>query len=288
MNPTTDWTSALAIVAAGLVLGALIFFASQRRKASAVPTPPKKTKSATAGFVWGIACTLIAGGILYYVSTYATPDGASDEQRIARAKDAFTRNDLMAAFEETKAVLEHNPNEPRALTYNAVVRMAMGDPGQAKKMLEQATERDPKLLDAWVALASARKQSGDAVGASAAINAAIAQYPAEEQRLRDVFAQMEEPQKSELPPEHPPLSLAKMNAPGPAAAADSRPIRITLTVDPSSTVKSGIVYVIARGAEAGHPVAVRRIEATAFPLSLDLSASDAMMRPKPARRSRSA
>jgi hypothetical protein len=54
------------------------------------------------------------------------------------------------------------------------------------------------------------------------------------------------------------------------------PIQITLMLDSSSRLKSGVVYVIARGAEARHPVAVRRIDAPGFPLSLELGAGDTM------------
>jgi hypothetical protein len=42
-------------------------------------------------------------------------------------------------------------------------------------------------------------------------------------------------------------------------------------------VKSGVVYVIARGEKAGHPVAVRRIDAAAFPISIELGTADSMM-----------
>jgi cytochrome c-type biogenesis protein CcmH len=63
----------------------------------------------------------------------------------------------------------------------------------------------------------------------------------------------------------------------PAAAASSQPIHVTLSLDPSATVKSGVVYVIARGEKAGHPVAVRRIDAAAFPISIELGTADSMM-----------
>lgn len=78
-----------------------------------------------------------------------------------------------------------------------------------------------------------------------------------------------------MPPDHPPFPGMEAAAQEPNTSA--RPIQITLMLDPSSTLKSGVVYVIARGAEAGHPVAVRRIDAPGFPLSLELSANDAMM-----------
>ena len=329
MNAPTDWASALAILAAGLILGLLVFFVSRRRKASAParrseletrrdalvqqlrdlpedsadedrawleeetaevlrqlddlpaapaePSLPAKPRSATAAFVWGVVCTLVAGGIVYYASTLAS-DNTNVDAQITQAKDAFARNDLVAAFEQTNAVLAKNPDEPRALTYNAVVRLSMGEIDKASSMLERATQKDPKLLDAWVALAQTRLHAGRQKEAAAAIEAAIAQHPEEEKRIRDVFATMQKPAAStaELPPNHPPL-------PGHDAAATmpppstSQPIHITLSLDASTPQRGGVIYVIARGAEAGHPVAVRRIDTNAFPVTLDLGGEDSMM-----------
>jgi len=325
MNPSTDWASALAILAAGLVLGLLVFFASRRRKASAngkrrdlearrdalvqqlrdlgddvtddertslesetaevlraldhLPaatsneSPAPRPRSAASGFGWGVACTLAAVGIVYYGSTFARERNApaNVEQSLAQAKDAFSRNDLTAVYNLTKAVLDQQPDEPRALTYNAVARMARGELDQARAQLEQATQRDPKLLDAWVALASVRTQSGDREAANAAIEAAIRQHPEEEKQLRGVFAEMQKP-PAQLPPDHPPMKNM-----GSATQSASQPIRLTLELDPASSVKSGIVYVIARGGEAGHPVAVKRIETNAFPITIDFGAGDSMM-----------
>ncbi|HYK04058.1 MAG TPA: tetratricopeptide repeat protein [Thermoanaerobaculia bacterium] len=330
MNASTDWGSALAILAAGLILGSLVFFVARRRKASTTPkraalearrdalvqqlrdlgddvagderawleretadvlraldrlpaaantepdAPPPRRTSATAGFVYGVVCTLLAGGIVYYLSTFATDrtPPADVEQNIAQAKDAFARNDLTAVFELTKAVLDQKPDEPRALTYNAVARMARGELDQARAQLEKATQRDPKLLDAWVALASVRTQSGDKAGANAAIESAIKQHPEEEQQLRGVFAEIQKP-PAQLPPDHPPMP--GRGTATPPAAVVSQPIQLTLALDPSSKVTSGIIYVIARGGEAGHPVAVKRIETNAFPLTVNFGGDDTMM-----------
>lgn len=330
MNAPTDWASALAILAAGLIFGLLVFFVARRRKASAPakrhelearrdslvqqlrdlsedsadddrawleketaevlrqldrlpaapssepqPQPAKRPRTAAAGFVWGAACTLLAGGIIYYASTFAGNDTNVDAQ-IGQAKDAFARNDLVAAFEQTNAVLAKNPDEPRALTYNAVVRLSMGEVDKASAMLERATQKDPKLLDAWVALAQTHLHAGRQKEAAAAIEAAIAQRPEEEKRLRDVFATMQKPAAStaELPPDHPPMpgheGMLK-----PATAV--QPIHITLSLDPSLGSRAGTIYVIARGTESGHPVAVRRIDTNDFPVILDFGADDSMM-----------
>jgi len=373
MNTSTDWGSALAILAAGLILGALVLFVVRRRKsavnpraeleaqrdalveelramgddvshdervsleretaevlqaldrlpsAPAKPAAVRRSNPPLTGFVWGVAFAAVAGGIVYYGSTFTRERGSAPaepgamqagqpvsadikkleeavqrdpndaDQRIALAKAYFTSNDLMASFEQSKAVLEKDPKEPRALTYNAVVRMAMGEIEGARIMLEQATEGDPQLLDAWVALASVRTQAGDTPGASAAINSAIAHHPEEEERLRSVFAEIRKqapaaaqpakaaaPHPAEMPPDHPPIpgmADAAPAMPATSATAPSKPIHITLSLDPSSPVKSGIVYVIARGG-TGHPLAVRRLEASAFPLSVELGGEDSMM-----------
>lgn len=334
MNASTDWGSALAILAAGLILGTLVYFIARRRKASATtkrreletrrdslvqqlrdltddtadedrvwlenetaevlreldrlpaatsePQPAARPRTPVAGFVWGVLCTLVAGAVIYYASTFAGDDTNVDAQ-IAQAKDAFARNDLMAAFEQTNAILAKNPDEPRALTYNAVVRLSMGEVEKASSMLERATQKDPKLLDAWVALAQARVHSGQQKEAVAAIEAAIAQHPEEEKRLRDVFATMQKKEApvaatAALPPNHPPMPGRDMAASMPPATAGSQaPIHITLSLDPSMPQRGGVIYVIARGTEAGHPVAVRRIDTNAFPVTLDLDNGDAMM-----------
>lgn len=331
MNAPTDWTTALAILAAGLILGTLIVFTARRRKASAAtqrkelearrdalveqlralgddsadedrawmeketaevlraldrlpaappePAPARRPRSAIAGFAWGAACTLAIGGAAWYASTFTRGGGADKatvDAQIAQAKDAFAKNDLMAAFEKTNAVLAKNPEEPRALTYNAVVRLSMGEVDQARSMLERATKQDPKLLDAWVALAQARLHAGQQKEAAAAIEAAVKEHPAEEKRLREVFAAMQKP-AMQLPADHPPLPGSEMTMPA-AAGGTAQPIHLTLSLAPSLSPRGGTIYVIARGNDGGHPVAVRRIDTNDFPVTVDFGGSeDSMM-----------
>ena len=56
-------------------------------------------------------------------------------------------------------VLEKDPDNGRALTFQGLVRMAMGEQDQAVEMLRHATRSDPKNLDGWVALAWVYAQS---------------------------------------------------------------------------------------------------------------------------------
>src|SRR5438270_410479 len=106
----------------------------------------------------------------------ADPNNA--DKRIALARMYLDKENMMGVFEQTNAVLGKNPNDARAQTYNAIVRMAMGQLDQATSMLDTATKNDPKLADAWVALAWIRVQKGDKAGAKTAIDSAIENVPA--------------------------------------------------------------------------------------------------------------
>lgn len=404
MNNSTDWAPAIAILAAGLVLGLLfIYFVRRRRSAGSSPLAERSERQAelearrdillqqlrevaddadaadqraaleleaaevlreldqfpeTApatlrspfftrhpvlkGYMLGVASVAGVGLLGYYGSTFATPretaggamntasspapqmpsdpqlqqleqavssDPENVESRIALARAYFGRDNMMGVFEHTNAVLAKDANEPRALTYNAIVLMTMGRLEEAIRNLERATKRDPMLLDAWVALASVRTQAGDHDAAAAAIQSAIAKHPKEETRLKAVLAEMraqlQQPSAApapssaavaELPPGHPPMPGASLNptpeaAPHPTSvmaptAPAAAPIRITLTIDESAKLKSGVVYLIARedGPGKGHPLAVKRVTADSFPLSVDLGGADSMMgQPLPAR-----
>lgn len=367
MTESTDWASALAILAAGLVLGTLFIVMLRRKKGSAgvasdsrfelearrdllveqlrdeavgaeerlrleretaevlreldqagatvAPVVVHRANPAVKGFLWGMASTVALAGLAFYV--YVSADkkpevgqppteqaaavpGAQSEglqqledavradpdnvnHRIALAKIYFDQENLMGTFEHTKAALAREPNEPRALTYNAIVRMAMGQNDEAKAMLEKSSKIEPKLLDTWVALASVRTNLGDAAGASAAIDAAIAAHPDQEARLREVLVAIRGRKQEKMPPSPhaampdpvAPVAPAGMTV---AAAAPDASIHLTLSLASSAALKSGVVYVIARSEGAsGHPVAVKRVDAQSFPLSVEIGTADAMM-----------
>lgn len=217
----------------------------------------------------------------------ADPDNA--DKRIALARMYLDKENMMGVFEQTKAVLEKNPNDARAQTYNAIVRMAMGQVDQASTMLDTATKTDPKLADAWVALAWIHVQKGDKTGAKAAIDSAITNVPAEADRLRDVWTQMSNAQPAPAMTENPhtkgaladPVSApmgAPMGAP-PAAAAAPDAIHLTLSLSPNAATKTGVLYIIARnpGENAGPPLAVKRLDISTFPVTVDFSSADSMM-----------
>lgn len=214
------------------------------------------------------------------------PDNLELRNNLAQAY--LEVENLMGVFKETQVVLAKRPDDSRALTLQGLVRLAMGESATAIDMLQRATKSDRTNLDAWVGLAWVSIQSGKVKDAEAAIAEAIKVSPENKARLDDVLTQMkaqhamaqQQPSSGgELPAGHPPTDSP---APAPApATADGKPgIRITIEIDPSARSRAnanGVLFVIARMSPAAPPVAVRRIDASSLPTTIDLSSADSMM-----------
>jgi len=293
---------------------------------------PPAIPPAIKGFLWGMGSFAALAALFYFVMQASTPrdEGGtltgntpmqSAPQQQQQPADAMLmqlqsavqkepdnlnlRNDLaqaylerenmMAVFEQTKFVLDRQPENSRALTYAALVRMAMGEGAEAEQMLARASKSDPKNLDTWVARAWVHAQRNEMKEAEGMIAEAARQVPSEKARLEDVFRQMKQaamqPQQpvqtaaanGELPPGHPPIDGSP--TPNPAAPAPSGPsINVTLELDPSAAGKSGVLYVMARNPAGGPPVAVKRMQGVSFPITFTLSSADSMMgQPLPAK-----
>ena len=387
MDASTDWGSAIAILAAGLILGTLFVFFFNRRQAAAKlgGEPDLELKdlqakrdalvqrlrdlgeNATAeerrrleletadvlrqldehkapetqvarehvsahamnpavkGFLWGAGSVAALAGLAWFVMNSAAPreeggmmTGGIESQQSPQAAqpaqtdpmiqqlEAAVRNDpsnlqlrndlaqaylerdnLMGVFEQTKFVLEKAPNDSRALVFQGLVRMAMGETDGAMQMLRRASESDPKNLDAWVARAWMHAQQDQMVEAEKMIAEASRQSPDDRQKLEEVFAQMKAhvaqlrmaQQSGGIPAGHPPVGEAPATAAAtrPAAPNDGRSISVTLDVDPGAALKTGVVYVMARPPAGGPPVAVKRLQVASFPVSFELGSADSMM-----------
>jgi cytochrome c-type biogenesis protein CcmH len=403
MNAPTDWVSAIAILAAGLIIGAIVFFIVRRKPSTidtnlerkdleakrdaliaqlralpddavderarlendtanvlrsldagggqaVLPVPAsvvddRRDRHATTamsptikGFLWGAGSFAALAALGYFVMQSATPRdqgagpmGAQPTSTIAPAQqppdpvvqqleaavqkdpnNLALRNDLaqaylehdnlMAVFDQTKFVLEKSPDDSRALTFQALVRMAMGEGAASTKMLQQALKSDPKNLDAWVALAWVHAQNNDMKGAENAIAEAVRVSPGDKARLEDVLQQMKthaaqpaaQPTEAqmasgELPAGHPAIDGATPQMPmqaaaaAPAGAAGANSIRVTLSLDPNATTRNGVLFVMARSPQGGPPIAVKRLLPTSFPMTIDLGSADSMMgQPLPA------
>lgn len=406
MNAPTDWVSAIAILAAGLILGLVFLFVFRGRKAAAkiggdedlqrkdleakrdaliqqlrdpdltadertrleletaaalraldtynakagtsspipasavVETPASDAamNPAVKGFLWGAGSFAVLAALGFFVWQSANPrnegapvtggmaggmgggmqqqsqqqqppDPAVMQLEAAVQRDpqnldlrnnlaqAYLESDnMIGVFEQTKVVLEKRPNDSRALVFQGLVRMQMGDLNAATSMIQTATKSDPKNLDAWVSLAWIYVQQDKLKDAEAAIDQAKKQSPSDAPRLDQVYAQMKEaknqpqPQQTaagtsgELPPGHPPVDgmpPAQASAAGAPAATGggNRSVRITLSLAPSAQGKSGILFVMARNPQGGPPLAVKRmmVNTAQFPITFDLGSADSMM-----------
>ena len=312
----TDWTSAFAIIAAGLIAGAMLIYLVAGRKSAPRDLEEERDallaqirelpadaveerqrleletasilremdriprKSRAPQWAMGIAgLTIVLGGLGYFVSASATdkqpqpapaaapavavdsalqtleanvlknPDNLQLRNDLARAY--VERDNLMAVMEQTQYVLAKSPRDSRALTYEALVKNSLGKHAEAEKMLKVALETDPTFLDAYVTLAWVQTQSGQTAEAQKTMDEALRRHPDDSARLQHVFDQMR---------------------PAPAAAAA---IRVSLDGPPGP----GVVFVIARpaGEAKGHPVAVKRLEASSLPATFDFGDADSMM-----------
>jgi tetratricopeptide (TPR) repeat protein len=274
--------------------------------ATEIYTPAHARAAAIRGFIWGAASVAVLGGIAWFVTEKATPktdtaaapmasasqaqqqpDAALQQIEAAVAKSPddldmrnqlakayLERENLMGVFEQTKYILARTPDDARALTYQALVRMSMGQRDPAAQMLQHAIKSDPQLIDAYVALAWDDIQRGKTADAEAQIAEAARRHPDQQQRLDDVLSKMKEQAKNPAPA----AAAAAARASGPS-------VHLTLTLAGAAPSPNAVLFIIARaaGQSAGPPAAVKRIAAPTFPLDVDLSAADSMMgQPLPA------
>jgi cytochrome c-type biogenesis protein CcmH/NrfG len=374
LNPPapTDWTSAIAILAGGLVLGLLVAYFFSKRKTTVVrddlhrkdlearrdalvqqlrdesisnaerqrleretadvlreldaqapaaaPTAPASAplsmNPTIKGFLYGATSVAAIALLGWYVMREAKPrqeggsvtgnlPGEMQQQPAAQAQQQpdpalaqllgavqqqpenlqlrndlaqayLERDNLMAVFEQTKFVLEKAPNDARALTFQALVRMSMGEADTAEKMLQHATQSDPKNLDGWVALAWVYTQQNKHKEAEAMIAAAAKNSPADAPRLQQVYQQMkaqasgapaQTASTGELPPGHPSVD----------GTPAGNSVTVTLDLDPSAQGKSGVLFVMARNPAGGPPYAVKRLNVSSFPTTITIGQADSMM-----------
>jgi cytochrome c-type biogenesis protein CcmH len=202
-----------------------------------------------------------------------TPDDLALRLELTHAY--LDRENLMGVFEQTQYILQKSPNDAQAQTYQALVRMAMGQSDSALELLKSATKNDPSLVDAWVTLAWYYTQVGNRAEARAAIDQAIKRHPEQKPRLTETLQEMESQKPSAvaasgLPDAHPPVDAS------PAGGA----IAVTVNLDAGkAALQNAVLFVMARpeGVSTGPPIAVKRIPASAFPVTVDLGSADSMM-----------
>ncbi len=264
--------------------------------------------SATKGFLWGVGIMSAVGLLIFFVSRVATervgdaqltgnlPEAVQPrpDQELtallttvernpddvnARLELAFAylvRENLMEVFNHTEYVLQRVPGEPRALSYQALVRLAMGQGEMAETMLKQALATEPNLLDARIHLALVYTQLGRADEATEVMREAIRRHPEESETLTTLLAQI---RASMTDPERPVAAMEQQTPAGPQVGGS---IAGTLELSPASgasIVPGAVVFITVRsaGVTGGPPVAAKRLPVTGFPMSFTLSPADSMM-----------
>ena len=280
--------------------------------------------SALAGFLWGIGSAVALGLLLYFVSSASKerapgasvtgntpmeggagaapatggggPEIAALQARIQQNPDDvdarldlarlhLMRQDMIAVFHETQAVLQKDSGNARALAYQSLVRLAMGQGDQAEQMLNQALRKDPDLLEGYLHLMFVYTRLGKPQLAEATMTRAAERFPDRSPSLRRLLAEMRAaPQEGPAEVPGPRTAGAEPPASGPAAASSStggRSVSGVIDLDASARAAlrpGAIVFVMLRDASfgAGPPLAARRLPASSFPLAFEIGQGDAM------------
>ena len=287
------------------------------------PAAAARPASAWLGFAYGVLTMAVLGGLFFLASQGSTersaggsPTGgngmgaraaeapqtsAEDDanlkaleeavrktptdvgQRIELTRAYLQRRDLMQVFDQTKAILEIEPGNPHAFTYQALVRVAMGQAPQAETMLLEAIKKDPRIEDAYIHLAIARLQLGNRKGAEEAIQMGQKAFPEDKEQLARVFEQItsanEQGGGSTVPTEHPEVPAG--GAGTQVASSGPSPGSVVVVVDLPKGVtvpESAILFVVVReaGLDSGPPTAVKRVAAVNFPITVTLTEKDSM------------
>lgn len=206
------------------------------------------------------------------------------DAHLALARALLERNQLVEVFQVAQAVRALQPDNPGALTYEAVVRHAIGQGDQAMQLLDQAVAKDPTHAEAWMRrglIAFELSRWDDAIKSWETV---IAMHEDSRSVLEPVIAEArrrkDNPDAPSASPQ-PPVAQAQ-------AAPDSGALQLVLELDPSleGTIPPGtalFVSVRPAGVRRGPPAAARKLATGTFPLVVSIGAGDTMMgQPLPA------
>lgn len=218
--------------------------------------------------------------------------------RLALIRAQIGRRQLIQAYEGSNEVLKLEPDNPQAKTFLAIVRIEMGMSSQATKLLSEALQANPGLVEAWIYRGVANMQTGEAQAALDDWQEAMKLRPDSARVLQPLIERAEgildgsiqqvapkpHPGGTQgMPSGHPPASSAPQAlapAPKPAPVLAGPPAKITIKLAAGAQAKAGeIIFVIARpaGVAAGPPAAVKRLTVESFPIEVSLTNADMMM-----------
>jgi tetratricopeptide (TPR) repeat protein len=183
------------------------------------------------------------------------------EARLDLARAYLGREQLMEVFEHSQYVLQREPGNVRALSYEAIVRLAMGQADTALEMLNRALVRDPDSLEARVHLALVHATLGNSEAAVEALDQAMRRHPEERERLSGLVQQI------------------RASSSPPSVSAGKR-VEMILELAPGVQPPRGaVLFLVARpeGVSQGAPIAAKRLAVSTFPMAVTLGSEDSMM-----------
>ena len=284
---------------------------------------PLAAKPALRGFLWGTGSMAAIGLLIYLVGGAAQPreEGASLtggpaptagtveslesrareavarnpddlEARLALARVLLARQDMMGVWNETKYVLQRSPGDTRALSYQALVRLAMGQPDLALDMLKDAQARAPDQFDVYVHLALVYSRMGRKDDARKTLAEVRRRFPQQAELLGQLEAEIaraetegpapgaSEDAHAAVPP--PPVAAGAASRPaGPPPPGRKKRLAGVVDIDPALAAEvppGAIVFITVReaGFGAGPPMAAKRLVAGSFPVRFEITEADSM------------
>jgi tetratricopeptide (TPR) repeat protein len=207
----------------------------------------------------------------------SNPDDLDARMELTQAY--LGRSELMQVWEQTKEVLKRSPGHPRAMSYQALVRLAMGQADAAEQQLKQAMAAAPDLLEPRLHLTLVYLRTGRAKEANAVLDEAERRFPTQKAGLERLRREMMAAQ-AQADAEAVAQGGGGIDHPPAGAAASGPRVSGQIDLDPArgAAPAGAIVFVTARaaGQTEGPPVAVKRLPA-AFPLQFTLGSEDSMM-----------
>lgn len=213
------------------------------------------------------------------------------DARLDTAQAALDRHDYMAAWTATEEVLKSSPGHPRAMTYQALVRVEMGQTDVALRMLEEARAKAPDSIAVYAYSAMAYVRLGRTKEAEALIGEAKRRFPEQAKMLDEDFERMKAlPVRAPLPgdnagDQNPHAAMAPL---GPAAnepesddlADEVRTVSGRLEIDPALRAELParvVMFVTLReaGESTGPVLATKKVETTGFPVFFEVGPKDA-------------
>ena len=215
----------------------------------------------------------MTGGFMTGTSPVTGETGAA----LAEGKQAFDRQDYPKAIEAFKRVLAADATNPEAHSYMGFILMQAGHGDGALMAFEKALSRAPNLpMALWGKGMVLYQDKKDFAGARGIFERLLVMVPPGEERneVAKILAEI-------------PAAGGSVTAAKPATVASSgQTISGTIAIDAKLKAKidpNAALFIIARpaGGPGGPPLAVKKIDKPAFPLSYSLSQENVMMQGTP-------